>query len=89
MPGYEQETPLNQTDSTVTVLLKPAQSRGAPVRCVTFTRRPHYIVCEVRVSVKRFDYVVFVYGFDPDTRPFLPSEDKTTKLVRSRSNPQR
>ena len=32
MPGYDQDTPLNQTDSTVTVLLKPAQSRGAPVR---------------------------------------------------------
>lgn len=32
MPPYELETPLNQTDSTVTVLLKPAQSRGAPVR---------------------------------------------------------
>lgn len=32
MPGYDQETPLNQTDSTVKVLLKPAQSRGAPVR---------------------------------------------------------
>ncbi|XP_036445638.1 protein tyrosine phosphatase receptor type Ma isoform X9 [Colossoma macropomum] len=31
MAGYDQETPLNQTDSTVTVLLKPAQSRGAPV----------------------------------------------------------
>ncbi|XP_048858089.1 receptor-type tyrosine-protein phosphatase mu-like isoform X6 [Brienomyrus brachyistius] len=31
MPGYDQETPLNQTDSTVTVMLKPAQSRGAPV----------------------------------------------------------
>ncbi|KAM6953435.1 receptor-type tyrosine-protein phosphatase mu-like isoform 2-T2 [Aplochiton taeniatus] len=31
MPGYDQETPLNQTDSTVTVLLKPAQSRGAPI----------------------------------------------------------
>ncbi|XP_069047709.1 protein tyrosine phosphatase receptor type Ma isoform X1 [Lepisosteus oculatus] len=31
MPGYDHETPLNQTDSTVTVLLKPAQSRGAPV----------------------------------------------------------
>ncbi|XP_059357007.1 receptor-type tyrosine-protein phosphatase mu-like isoform X2 [Carassius carassius] len=31
MPVYDQETPLNQTDSTVTVLLKPAQSRGAPV----------------------------------------------------------
>ncbi|XP_027004874.1 receptor-type tyrosine-protein phosphatase mu-like isoform X6 [Tachysurus fulvidraco] len=31
MPGYDQETPLNQTDSTVTVVLKPAQSRGAPV----------------------------------------------------------
>ncbi|XP_046702490.1 protein tyrosine phosphatase receptor type Ma isoform X6 [Silurus meridionalis] len=31
MPAYDQETPLNQTDSTVTVLLKPAQSRGAPV----------------------------------------------------------
>ncbi|XP_037549958.1 receptor-type tyrosine-protein phosphatase mu [Nematolebias whitei] len=31
MPAYDQEPPLNQTDSTVTVLLKPAQSRGAPV----------------------------------------------------------
>ncbi|XP_077096455.1 receptor-type tyrosine-protein phosphatase mu-like isoform X4 [Siphateles boraxobius] len=31
MPGYDQETPLNQSDSTVTVLLKPARSRGAPV----------------------------------------------------------
>lgn len=31
MPAYEFETPLNQTDNTVTVLLKPAQSRGAPV----------------------------------------------------------
>ncbi|XP_018409284.1 PREDICTED: receptor-type tyrosine-protein phosphatase mu isoform X8 [Nanorana parkeri] len=31
MPAYELETPLNQTDSTLTVLLKPAQSRGAPV----------------------------------------------------------
>ncbi|KAF4117926.1 hypothetical protein G5714_002479 [Onychostoma macrolepis] len=29
--AYDQETPLNQTDSTVTVVLKPAQSRGAPV----------------------------------------------------------
>uniref|UniRef100_A0A8C9Z473 protein-tyrosine-phosphatase n=1 Tax=Sander lucioperca TaxID=283035 RepID=A0A8C9Z473_SANLU len=26
MPAYDQESPLNQTDSTVTVLLKPAQS---------------------------------------------------------------
>ncbi|KAM7400249.1 hypothetical protein PAMA_004786 [Pampus argenteus] len=31
MPAYDQETSLNQTDSTVTVMLKPAQSRGAPV----------------------------------------------------------
>ncbi|XP_047224870.1 receptor-type tyrosine-protein phosphatase mu-like isoform X3 [Girardinichthys multiradiatus] len=31
MPAYDQDTSLNQTDSTVTVLLKPAQSRGAPV----------------------------------------------------------
>ncbi|KAG3294188.1 protein tyrosine phosphatase, receptor type M, transcript variant X2 [Ictidomys tridecemlineatus] len=31
MPAYELETPLNQTDNTVTVMLKPAQSRGAPV----------------------------------------------------------
>ncbi|XP_062843495.1 receptor-type tyrosine-protein phosphatase mu-like isoform X1 [Trichomycterus rosablanca] len=31
MPTYDQETSLNQTDSTVTVFLKPAQSRGAPV----------------------------------------------------------
>ncbi|KAG8521096.1 Receptor-type tyrosine-protein phosphatase mu, partial [Galemys pyrenaicus] len=32
MPAYELETPLNQTDNTVTVILKPAHSRGAPVR---------------------------------------------------------
>lgn len=32
MPAYDLETPLNQTDNTVTVLLKPAHSRGAPVR---------------------------------------------------------
>ncbi|KAM4605989.1 receptor-type tyrosine-protein phosphatase mu-like [Polymixia lowei] len=31
MPAYDQEAPVNQTDSSVTVLLKPAQSRGAPV----------------------------------------------------------
>ncbi|KAG8571208.1 hypothetical protein GDO81_011557 [Engystomops pustulosus] len=31
MPSYELETPLNQTDSSLTVLLKPAQSRGAPI----------------------------------------------------------
>ncbi|XP_029446886.1 receptor-type tyrosine-protein phosphatase mu isoform X9 [Rhinatrema bivittatum] len=31
MPTYELETPLNQTDSTVTVMLKPAHSRGAPI----------------------------------------------------------
>ncbi|XP_076838287.1 LOW QUALITY PROTEIN: receptor-type tyrosine-protein phosphatase mu-like [Brachyhypopomus gauderio] len=31
MPAYDLETSLNQTDTTVTVLLKPAQSRGAPV----------------------------------------------------------
>ncbi|XP_056326044.1 receptor-type tyrosine-protein phosphatase mu-like [Danio aesculapii] len=31
MPPYDQESPLNQTDSSVTVVLKPAQSRGAPV----------------------------------------------------------
>ncbi|XP_028817943.1 receptor-type tyrosine-protein phosphatase mu-like isoform X8 [Denticeps clupeoides] len=31
MPPYDQETPLNQTDRTVTVLLKPAQSQGAPI----------------------------------------------------------
>nr|XP_054592187.1 receptor-type tyrosine-protein phosphatase mu isoform X3 [Nothobranchius furzeri] len=31
MPAYDQEPPLNQTDSTVTILLRPAQSRGAPI----------------------------------------------------------
>jgi receptor-type tyrosine-protein phosphatase T len=32
MPEYESEAPLNETDTTITLLLKPAQSRGAPVR---------------------------------------------------------
>ncbi|KAJ8400854.1 hypothetical protein AAFF_G00392080 [Aldrovandia affinis] len=31
MPEYETDTALNETDTTITVLLKPAQSRGAPV----------------------------------------------------------
>ncbi|XP_016338043.1 receptor-type tyrosine-protein phosphatase T-like isoform X2 [Sinocyclocheilus anshuiensis] len=31
MPEYETDSPLNETDMTITVLLKPAQSRGAPV----------------------------------------------------------
>nr|XP_006006728.1 PREDICTED: receptor-type tyrosine-protein phosphatase T [Latimeria chalumnae] len=31
MPDYDMDTPLNETDTTITVLLKPAQSRGAPV----------------------------------------------------------
>uniref|UniRef100_A0A672RBN1 protein-tyrosine-phosphatase n=1 Tax=Sinocyclocheilus grahami TaxID=75366 RepID=A0A672RBN1_SINGR len=31
MPEYETDSPLNETDTTITILLKPAQSRGAPV----------------------------------------------------------
>uniref|UniRef100_A0A3B4AP71 protein-tyrosine-phosphatase n=1 Tax=Periophthalmus magnuspinnatus TaxID=409849 RepID=A0A3B4AP71_9GOBI len=31
MPEYESETPLNETETTITILLKPAQSRGAPI----------------------------------------------------------
>ncbi|TRZ01226.1 hypothetical protein DNTS_006052, partial [Danionella cerebrum] len=31
MPEYENDSALNETDTTITVLLKPAQSRGAPV----------------------------------------------------------
>lgn len=32
MPEYESETPLNETETSITILLKPAQSRGAPIR---------------------------------------------------------
>ncbi|XP_077458410.1 receptor-type tyrosine-protein phosphatase T isoform X6 [Stigmatopora argus] len=31
MPEYDSEAPLNETESTITVLLKPAKSRGAPI----------------------------------------------------------
>ncbi|XP_069571434.1 receptor-type tyrosine-protein phosphatase T isoform X12 [Brachyistius frenatus] len=31
MPEYEAEAPLNETETTITILLKPAQSRGAPI----------------------------------------------------------
>ncbi|KAM3838613.1 receptor-type tyrosine-protein phosphatase T [Vipera latastei] len=31
MPEYDSDTPLNETETTITVMLKPAQSRGAPV----------------------------------------------------------
>ncbi|EPY78344.1 protein tyrosine phosphatase, receptor type, T-like protein [Camelus ferus] len=36
MPEYDTDTPLNETDTTITVMLKPAQSRGAPVRSSSF-----------------------------------------------------
>lgn len=32
MPEYESEAPLNETETTITILLKPARSRGAPIR---------------------------------------------------------
>ncbi|CAB1446323.1 unnamed protein product [Pleuronectes platessa] len=39
MPEYESEAPLNETETTITILLKPAQSRGAPIsRCVMEAR---------------------------------------------------
>ncbi|KAM8916967.1 receptor-type tyrosine-protein phosphatase T isoform 3-T3 [Spinachia spinachia] len=31
MPEYESEAHLNETETTITILLKPAQSRGAPI----------------------------------------------------------
>ncbi|XP_039354467.1 receptor-type tyrosine-protein phosphatase T isoform X5 [Mauremys reevesii] len=31
MPEYDTDSPLNETDTTITIMLKPAQSRGAPV----------------------------------------------------------
>ncbi|XP_029468203.1 receptor-type tyrosine-protein phosphatase T isoform X2 [Rhinatrema bivittatum] len=31
MPEYDADAPLNETETTITVILKPAQSRGAPV----------------------------------------------------------
>ncbi|XP_059589200.1 receptor-type tyrosine-protein phosphatase T isoform X2 [Alligator mississippiensis] len=31
MPEYDTDSPLNETDTTITVMLKPAHSRGAPV----------------------------------------------------------
>ncbi|XP_077191518.1 receptor-type tyrosine-protein phosphatase T isoform X10 [Paroedura picta] len=31
MPEYDTDSPLNETETTITVMLKPAQSRGAPV----------------------------------------------------------
>ncbi|KAK9404715.1 receptor-type tyrosine-protein phosphatase T-like [Crotalus adamanteus] len=31
MPEYDSDTPLNETETTITIMLKPAQSRGAPV----------------------------------------------------------
>ncbi|KAJ8260372.1 hypothetical protein GJAV_G00181360 [Gymnothorax javanicus] len=39
MPEYESELPLNETDTTITVLLKPARSRGAPVRYHNTTQK--------------------------------------------------
>ncbi|XP_061146435.1 receptor-type tyrosine-protein phosphatase T [Syngnathus typhle] len=33
MSEYDSEAPLNETESTITVVLKPAKSRGAPISC--------------------------------------------------------
>ncbi|CAL8312664.1 unnamed protein product [Merluccius merluccius] len=53
--AYEQEAPLNQTDSTVTVLLKPAQSRGAPVRTLAKKRKETSSRQEMTVMVNSMD----------------------------------
>ncbi|XP_016296225.1 receptor-type tyrosine-protein phosphatase mu-like [Sinocyclocheilus anshuiensis] len=67
MPGYEQETPLNQTDSTVTVLLKPARSRGAPVRCVFIHIRPsHQHQHQTSCYRTRAIFYKAVSSFDPE-----------------------
>ncbi|XP_072115242.1 receptor-type tyrosine-protein phosphatase mu-like isoform X1 [Mobula birostris] len=52
MPTYDNDAPLNQTDSTVTVLLKPAQSRGAPVsvyQVIVEEERPHRAKKDINV----------------------------------------
>uniref|UniRef100_A0AAX7UMH8 protein-tyrosine-phosphatase n=1 Tax=Astatotilapia calliptera TaxID=8154 RepID=A0AAX7UMH8_ASTCA len=47
MPEYESESPLNETETTITILLKPAQSRGAPISSYQL------VVKEVRKSKTR------------------------------------
>uniref|UniRef100_A0A8C6UHC3 protein-tyrosine-phosphatase n=1 Tax=Neogobius melanostomus TaxID=47308 RepID=A0A8C6UHC3_9GOBI len=47
MPEYESETPLNETETTITILLKPAQSRGAPISAYQL------VVKELRKSKSR------------------------------------
>ncbi|XP_049590190.1 receptor-type tyrosine-protein phosphatase T isoform X3 [Syngnathus scovelli] len=44
MSEYDSEAPLNETESTITVLLKPAMSRGAPISCY------QVVVKELRMS---------------------------------------
>ncbi|XP_010187966.1 PREDICTED: receptor-type tyrosine-protein phosphatase mu-like, partial [Mesitornis unicolor] len=63
MPPYELETPLNQTDSTVTVLLKPAQSRGAPVR---YWWKNRYKIKTKLINFLNMFSGDFLHRFDPD-----------------------
>lgn len=62
MPAYELETPLNQTDNTVTVMLKPAHSRGAPVRY--WAEEVWAGSREIDTNIKRMNFLT-VFSRDP------------------------
>lgn len=57
MPEYDTDSPLNETDTTITVMLKPAQSRGAPVRwvfCLLLSRFPPLLPPQASLAAVSF-----------------------------------
>ncbi|XP_049724664.1 receptor-type tyrosine-protein phosphatase T isoform X2 [Elephas maximus indicus] len=80
MPEYDTDTPLNETDTTITVMLKPAQSRGAPVsvyqlvvkeeRLQKSRRAADIIECfSVPVSYRNASNLDFLHYFAAELKP--------------------
>uniref|UniRef100_A0A8C9Q4T6 protein-tyrosine-phosphatase n=1 Tax=Spermophilus dauricus TaxID=99837 RepID=A0A8C9Q4T6_SPEDA len=76
MPEYDTDTPLNETDTTITVMLKPAQSRGAPVSVYQL------VVKEERLQKSRraadiIESAELKPANLPVTQPFTVGDNKT------------
>lgn len=65
MPEYESEAPLNETETTITILLKPAQSRGAPIRYILTICTS----CYVTILFLFFSCCIFFYPSLPVSFP--------------------
>uniref|UniRef100_A0A8C2YHF7 protein-tyrosine-phosphatase n=1 Tax=Coturnix japonica TaxID=93934 RepID=A0A8C2YHF7_COTJA len=76
MPEYDTDSPLNETDTTITVMLKPAQSRGAPVRWVVPPPLPYNGYWNAPLSPLKSYSIYFQALILSLSSPSFPSPEK-------------